>query len=238
MTDIVIAGIGQTAVGEHYDISLRDLALMAIEAARADAAGLRPEILIVANMLAPTLSRQAHLGALVADYSGLLGIEAATVEAGGASGGAALRLGYLAVASGEVNVALVVGVEKMTDQLGPSAEAAQTLSADSDYESIQGLTPTSQAALLMRRYMHEYNVPHTAFAGFPVTAHANAVHNPNAMFRSAISVDTYNKAGVVNDPLTMFDASGCRWSRRAHPGTPKYSRPVSPIPWCALAPAA
>ena len=207
MTDIVIAGIGQTAVGEHYDISLRDLALDAIDAARADAAGLRPEILIVANMLAPTLSRQAHLGALVADYSGLLGIEAATVEAGGASGGAALRMGYLAVASGEVNVALVVGVEKMTDQLGPSAEAAQTLTSDSDYESIQGLTPTSQAALMMRRYMHEYNVPHTAFAGFPVTAHANAVHNPNAMFRSAISVDTYNKAGVVSDPLTMFDAA-------------------------------
>ena len=91
MSDIVIAGIGQTEVGEHWDISLRDLALTAIEAARRDAGDLRPQALFVGNMLAPLLSDQAHLGALIADYAGLTGIEAATIEAGGASGGAALR---------------------------------------------------------------------------------------------------------------------------------------------------
>lgn len=205
MSDVVIAGVGQTAVGEHWEISLRDLAFTAMEEAQRDSGGLRPDALFVGNMLAPILSRQAHLGALLADYAGLLGIEAAVIEAGGASGAAALRLGYLAVTSGEADVALVVGVEKNTDQVGPAAEAAQTITTDSDYESIHGLTPTSQAALVMHRYLHDFNVSHEVFSGFPVTAHANGVLNPNAMFRSAISPETYHKAGVVSDPLNMFD---------------------------------
>ena len=205
MSDVIIAGIGQTPVGEHYHISLRDLALTAIEEARQDAGGIRPDILFVGNMLAPAISRQAHLGALIADYSGLLGIEASTVEAGGASGGAALRMGYLAILSGSADAALVVGVEKVTDQLGASAEAAQAIHIDSDYEAAHGLTPTAQAALLMRRYMHEFDVSHSVFAGFPVTAHANGVHNPNAMFRNAITPEAYEKAGAVSDPLNLFD---------------------------------
>ncbi|MGB8984154.1 MAG: thiolase domain-containing protein, partial [Anaerolineales bacterium] len=116
MTDVVIAGIGQTEVGEHWSIGLRDLAFAAIQAAVKDSGGLRPQALFAGNMLGPNLSNQAHLGVLLADYAGLLGIEAMTVEAAGASGGAALRQGYLAVASGMVDVALVVGVEKFTDK--------------------------------------------------------------------------------------------------------------------------
>jgi acetyl-CoA C-acetyltransferase len=83
MKDIVIAGIGQTPVGEHWDTSLRSLALHAMQAAIQDSGGLKPQALFVSNMLAATLSRQAHLGALLADYAGLTGIEAETVEAGG-----------------------------------------------------------------------------------------------------------------------------------------------------------
>ncbi len=119
MTEVVIAGIGQTEVGEHWDIGLRELAFAAIQDAVRDAGGLKPQALFVGNMLAPNLSNQAHLGVLLADYAGLLGIEAVTIEAAGASGGAALRQGYLAVASGMVDVALVVGVEKFTDKVGP-----------------------------------------------------------------------------------------------------------------------
>lgn len=205
MSEVVIAGIGQTDVGEHYSISLRDLAIMALEGAIQDAGGLRPDILFIGNMLAPTASHQAHLGALISDYGGLDGIEASTIEAGGASGGAALRMGYLAVKSGEARVALVLGVEKVTDQLGPSAESSQTLGEDSDYEAVQGLTPNAQAALLMRRYMYEYNVPHESFAGFPITAHANAVTNPYAMYHSALTLEVYQNADPISDPLTIFD---------------------------------
>ncbi|MBL8098272.1 MAG: thiolase domain-containing protein [Anaerolineales bacterium] len=205
MTEVVIAGIGQTEVGEHWDIGLRDLAFLAIQNAVKDSGGLKPQSLFVGNMLAPNLSNQAHLGALLADYAGLLGIEAVTIEAAGASGGAALRQGYLAVASGFVDVALVVGVEKFTDKVGSTVDAALSTTSDSDFESIQGMTPAAQAALLMKRYIHEYETPKDAFAGFALTAHANGVANKNAMFRKAIKPETYAKAEMVSDPLNMFD---------------------------------
>ena len=205
MTEVVIAGIGQTEVGEHWDIGLRDLAYAAIHDAVKDSGGLKPQSLFVGNMLAPNLSNQAHLGVLLADYAGMLGIEAVTVEAAGASGGAALRQGYLAVASGMVDVALVVGVEKFTDKVGPGVDAALATTSDSDFEAIHGTTPAAQAALLMKRYMHEYDVPKDGFAGFALTAHANGVANKAAMFRKAIKPETYAKSEVVSDPLNMFD---------------------------------
>ncbi|MEW6716543.1 MAG: thiolase domain-containing protein [Chloroflexota bacterium] len=207
MSEVVIAGVGQTSVGEHWEISLRELALMAIESAQKDASGLRPQAVYVGNMLAPIISRQAHLGALVADFAGLNGVEAMAFEAGGASGGIALRMGYLAVASSAVDAVLVVGVEKMTDQIGAVVERAIATALDSDYEAEQGLTPTVQAALLMRRYMHEYGVSHEVFAGFPLVAHANGAYNRNAMFRKAISAEVYRRAEWVCEPLNMFDVA-------------------------------
>ena len=205
MTEVVIAGIGQTEVGEHWDIGLRELAFAALQEAIKDSGGLKPQSLFVGNMLAPNLSNQAHLGVLLADYAGLLGIEAVTVEAAGASGGAALRQGYLAIASGLVDVALVVGVEKFTDKVGPDVDSAIATTSDSDFEAVQGMTTTAQAALLMRRYMHEHKVPSDGFAGFALTAHANAVNNPCAMFRKAIKPETYAKAESVSEPINLFD---------------------------------
>jgi len=205
LTEVTIAGIGQTEVGEHWDIGLRELAFAAIQDAVKDSGGFKPQALYVGNMLAPNLSNQAHLGVLLADYAGLLGIEAVTIEAAGASGGAALRQGYLAIASGMVDVALVVGVEKFTDKVGPGVDEALATTSDSDFEAVQGLTPSAQAALLMKRYMHEYQVPADGFAGFALTAHANAVGNPCAMFRKAIKPATYAKAELVSDPINIFD---------------------------------
>jgi acetyl-CoA C-acetyltransferase len=207
MTDILIAGIGQTSVGEHWEESLRSLAAKAIQAAIQDSGGLKPQALYVSNMLAANLSHQTHLGALLADYAGLTGIEAETVEAGGASGGAALRQGYHAIASGLVDVVLVVGVEKFTDLIGPDLEAALATQADADYESIHGLTLAGQAALITRRYMHENQVPTGGLAGFPTIAHANGTGNKNAMFRNAITLDTYQKGEPVSEPLNIFDVA-------------------------------
>lgn len=205
MSDVVIAGVGQYPVGEHWNVSLRSLAAKAILAARKDAGGLKPQALYVGNLLAPTLSHQQNLGALIVDNTGLDGIEACTTEAAGASGAAAFRLGYLAVASGFIDVALVVGVEKYTDMVGPEVEGALAETTDYDYEAVQGLTLAAQAALLMQRYMHEYQAPRSAFAAFPLLAHANAVNNPNAMFRRPISYEAYERAELVSDPLNLLD---------------------------------
>ena len=207
MSEVVIIGVGQTPVGEHWDQSLRSMAVEAIQAARKDAGGVRPQAMYIGNMLASTLSHQANLGALLSDHAGLNGIEATTVEAAGASGGAAARMGYLAVASGYVDVALVLGIEKWTDQIGSATEAALAQMLDSDYEAVHGMTPTSQAALLMQRYLHEFHAPREAYACFPLVAHANGVGNPNAMYRKAIRPEAYQKAEMISDPLNLFDAA-------------------------------
>ena len=207
MNDVLVAGVGVAPVGEHWETSLRELALEAIEAARADAGGLLPQALFAANMLAPALSGQTHLGALLADFAGLRGIEASSFEAAGASGGVALRQGFLAVSSGLIDVALVVGVEKATDRIGPSVDAAMAMSSDADYEAIQGSTPAAQAGLLMRRYLHESGAPADALAGFSVTAHANAVHSPHAFLRRALSLEEYRNAPRESDPLNVYDAA-------------------------------
>lgn len=207
MSDIVIAGIGQTPVGEHWSTSLRELGFQALDQAMQDSGGLRPQALFVGNMLADQLIGQAHLGALLADFAGLTGIEAYTVEAAGASGAAAFRQAYLAVKSGLLDCVAAVGVEKMTDRLGAESDAALGSMMDGDYETVHGLTLEAQAALLMRRYLHESGAPRSAFAGFPMVAHANAVSNPNAMFRRAIKAETYERAGTVSDPLNLFDVA-------------------------------
>jgi len=207
MRVVYVAGVGLTPVGEHWNQSLRELAVEAVQAVQHDAPNHKPEALFVANMLAGELSHQEHLGALIADFAGLRGIEAATVEAAGASGGAALRQAVLAVSSGLIETALVVGVEKMTDKVGAGALAASTTASDSDWEAAQGATPTALAALLMRRYMHTHHVELKDFAGFSVNAHANAKTNPNAMFRNTLTAESYLKAGMIADPINMFDSA-------------------------------
>jgi acetyl-CoA C-acetyltransferase len=205
MREVVIAGIGQTPVGELWNISLRSLAYQAVQAARIDAGNLKPQALYIGNFLASVTSHQANLGALLVDNAALDGIEAFTSEAAGASGASAFQVGYTAVASGYVDIAMVLGVEKFSDAVGSKQEAAIALSMDSDYEAALGLTLASQASLLMRRYIHEYGAPRSVFGAFPILAHANAVNNPNAMFRKAIRQETYEKAEPIADPINMFD---------------------------------
>ena len=147
MSDVFIVGIGLTPVGEHWDKSLANLSARAMLDAIHDAGNLRPQALYVGNMLASAVSNQANLGTMLAENAGLTHIETFTAEAGEASGAAALHLGYLAVKSGAVDSALVVGVEKYTDMIGPEVEANIAQSGDSDFEIMQGLTPAGQAAL-------------------------------------------------------------------------------------------
>jgi acetyl-CoA C-acetyltransferase len=204
---VFVLGVGMTPVAEHWGTSLRELAMQAIRAALADAGGVQPQVLYVANSLSPILSGQTHLGALIADFAGLTGIEACTIEAAGASGGLAIRQACLALEAGAVETALVVGVEKITDRVGTGLDAGLAAWSDADYEAVHGLTATAQAALVMRRYLHEHGAPADALAGFSVTAHRNAVGNANAMFRKAITVEDYGRAGMVSAPVNLYDAA-------------------------------
>jgi acetyl-CoA C-acetyltransferase len=207
MSEVFIAGIGMTPVGEHWELSLANLSARAILSALKDSGDIPPQALYVGNFLASAMSSQANLGALIAGNAGLENIETFTAEAGEASGAAALRLGYLAVKSGYVDSALVVGVEKYTDMVGPEVEGLVSQSMDYDFEATEGLTPVGQAALIISRYLDSCQAPRESFASLPILAHANAVTNPNAMFRKAISLEAYNHAPAAAYPLNLFDAA-------------------------------
>lgn len=210
MPNIYIVGAAATPVAEHYGHSLAELASEAVRGAFAAAPGLRPAsvgALFVANALGDRLAGQGQLGAFLGAAVGLRGVPAMRVEAAGASGGVATQQAAQAIAAGAVEVAVVLGAEKVTDQLDGAVEAALALAADAEAEAIHGLTLTAQWALLMRRYMHEYGYAADAFAPFPVNAHANAAKNPQALYRFAISADKYRKAGQIASPLNMLDCS-------------------------------
>ena len=207
MRDVAIIGVGQTKVGEHWDISLRHLALQALQAAMADAGVTQADALYVGNMLSGELTGQEHLGALVADFAGLRGIEAFKVEAASGSGAAALRVGYAAVASGMADIVLVAGVEKMTDAAGHDTTAALAMATDADHEAAHGLSFAAVNALLMRRYMHEYGYSHQDFSVFAVNAHRNGANNPYAMFQFPVKAERFTKAPMICDPINLLDSS-------------------------------
>ena len=207
MREVAIIGIGQTRVDEHWDKSLRVLAGEAILSAMADAKRESVDALFVGNMLSGSANHQQHLGALIADWVGLRYTEAVKIEAACGSGASAFRAGLAAVGSGDVESAVVVGVEKMTDSPGAEITSSLASAADADWELEQGLSFVALNALVMRRYMHEFGWKHSDFEGFSINAHANGAHNPYARFQEAITDSDYHKSPMVADPINLMDAS-------------------------------
>jgi acetyl-CoA C-acetyltransferase len=113
----------------------------------------------------------------------------------------------MAVASGDIDSARVVGVEKMSDKAGHDVTAALATAADADYEVEQGVSFVGINALVMRRYMHEYGWQHADFAPFSINAHANAIHNPFARLHQKINVEQFEKSAMVATPINLLDAS-------------------------------
>ncbi len=207
MRKVAILGIGQTKVDEHWDKSLRELGGEAAFAAMQDAGMEQVEALYVGNMLSSMVSGQNQLGTFFSDWIGLWNQEAVKIEAACGSGAAAFRSALMAVASGDIESALVVGVEKMTDKAGRDVTAALATAADSDYEVEQGVSFVGLNALVMRRYMHEFGWKHEDFAPFSINSHANALHNPFARLHEKVTVDKFERSSMVATPINLLDAS-------------------------------
>ena len=207
MREVAIIGIGQIAVDEHWDKSIKELAGTAIISALSDAQRDTADALFVGNMLSGILSKQENLGVLISDWIGLPGMESQKIEAACGSGAAAFRAAIMAVGSEEVDSALVVGVEKMTESLPAETTEALATAADADYESAQGLSFVAINALVMQLYLHTYGWKHTDFAPFSINAHANAMHNPYARLHEKITEKDYTAARMIAEPINLLDAS-------------------------------
>jgi acetyl-CoA C-acetyltransferase len=207
MREIAVIGIGQTPVDEHWEKSLRELAGEAMLVAMNDARRETVDGIFVGNMMSGTANRQQHLGALIADWVGLRYIDAVKIEAACGSGAAAFRAALMAVSSGQMDSAIVVGVEKMTDSPVDEITAALATASDAEWELDQGLSFVAINALAMQRYMYEFGWKHKDFAAFSINAHTNAIHNPFARFHEGLTEAGYARAAMIADPINLMDAS-------------------------------
>lgn len=207
MRPVAIVGIGQIPVEKQHRAGLRQMGAAVVGAALAHAGAEPGQVgaLYASSMLADELQGQKQIAALIADEAGLSGVEALDVRAATAGGAAALRMGWLAVGSGAVELAVVVGVEKMSDGI-PTPVLAKAL--DAQREVPDGATLLSQNALLMAAYQERHRPPADGLAHFAVNAHANARHNPFALFQDkAITPADVLASRLISPPLRLLDCS-------------------------------
>jgi len=207
--DVYIVGVGQMPVTRDGTAASRELASGAISQAL-ESAGVesdRIDALFVGNMTGAVLDRQQQMGGLIADYAGLSGIEAINVEAACASGAAAARMGYLTLAGGMHDVAVICGIERMTHRDRDTVTEALAMAADWELEGSRGESFLSLNARLMQLYFDRYGRSAVDFAPFAITAHANAMHNPNAVFHKQIDLDDYLESRMIIEPVRLYDVS-------------------------------
>ncbi|MBU1187177.1 MAG: thiolase domain-containing protein, partial [Acidobacteria bacterium] len=182
MRDVAVIGVGITPFGELWNKSLRNLFTEAALAAIDDSGVDRIQSMYVGCMSSGLFVGQEHLAALAADYLGQRHIPSTRVESACASGGLAMRLGYMEVASGMNDVVLVGGVEKMTDSTGPEATFGLGTAADQEYECYHGITFPGLYALIARAHMEKYGTTREQLAMVAVKNHKNGANNPNAQY--------------------------------------------------------
>jgi acetyl-CoA C-acetyltransferase len=202
---VSIVGIGQIPVQKENSKSLEKMGAEVVWLAMEDAGVDHIDGLFAGNMLADELQHQKHIATLIASEAGLRGIDALQVRAATATGAAALRMAYFAVASGEARLAVAVGVEKMSS--GPAVPAlAKAL--DAKTETALGATLLNQNARLMQMYIDKYGVSVNDFNNFSLNAHRNARTNPYALFKDKrVNDRVIRNSPVISPPLRLYDAS-------------------------------
>ncbi len=209
MRKVAIIGVGMTKFGERWDKGYRDLIVEAGVRALEDAQipGAKIDAMYIGTMAAGSLIGQEHVAALVSDFMGLNPIPATRCEAACASGGVALRQGYLAVASGQHDIVVVGGAEKMTDLSTGQVASALGGAGDQEWELFQGATFPGLYALMAKRHMHDYGTTEEQLAAVSVKNHFNGARNKYAQYQKEITIDTVLKSKMIADPLKIFDCS-------------------------------
>ncbi len=206
---VAIAGVGMAKFGELWDKNLRDITLEAGMYTIFDAGVPGSDIdgMVIGNMSAGRFTGQEHLGAQAVDLSGLGDIPAYSVEAACASGGAAVRHAYMSIKSGEHDVMLVLGSEKMSDVNQTEAMNTISVASDWEWEGMFGATFPALYAFMARRHMMEYGTTEEHLALPTVKNHANAVHNEFAQFQRAVPIEVVMKSALLADPLRVLHSS-------------------------------
>ena len=200
-------GIGHSKFGRRTDVSIGELAFESIKQAVEDAGVERKDIrnVIVGNM--GGWSQESLPAVVVDEYAGLTGAGTMRVEAACASGSAALKSAHDSVASGDGDLALAVGVEKMTEVDTPTAVEliGRAGSYFWEFENF-GMTFPAYYALHAVAHMNKFGTTEEDLARVAVKAHHYGAMNPLAQFQKEITLEKALGSQVVAWPLKLFDA--------------------------------
>ncbi|SHN18577.1 thiolase family protein [Cryptosporangium aurantiacum] len=208
MRRVAVVGAGMTAFGEHFGLGLKDLVPMAVtEMADSVEKGLdRADI--QAAWFGELTTTDGFPSGILADSCGLLDIPVTRVENACATGNDAVRNATYAVGSGVVDVALVVGADKVRESSARSTfwEWA-ALTRDMAWDYPLGLVAPANFALHVARYLHESPATREHMAMVAVKNHRHAVSNPKAQLRFEITVEQALAAPMVVAPFGLYDCT-------------------------------
>jgi acetyl-CoA acetyltransferase len=192
---VEIAGVGIHPFGRFEDRSVTDMGVTAVRAALGEAGIGRGgfQAAFCGTAYAGVAAGHKVLGALA-----LTGIPIVDIEAGCASGAAALQLAASAIRAGQYDSVLVFGMEKMPKGIIRS-------SFFEPWREEGGLAATpAYFALRAQRLMRESGVTQEDLARVVVKNRRHGVNNPNAMFRKEVTVEQVLESRLVCDPLHLF----------------------------------
>ena len=214
MRPVVVAGVGMIPFERRDEDSLMDMLATAGLNAMDDAdLGDHPiDSVYVGNMASGLFNHQVSVASALVDRLSLLPAAADRVENGPASGGSAIKNGFLAVASGFNDIVLVVGGEKMREVIGPKATDIVACMTHPEVEYIYGLTLPSMAGMFARLYMEKYGVTREHLAMVAIKNQTNGLLNPYAHIQMKITMEgilthpqSHINSPVVADPIHLYD---------------------------------
>ncbi|ADC66082.1 Propanoyl-CoA C-acyltransferase [Ferroglobus placidus DSM 10642] len=204
---VAVIGVGHTKFGNRRDVNVPELAWEAMKQAFDSANVEQKDIDFFVVGTAGLWSSEAAVPSLMAEYA-KLGVGSMRVEAACATGSAAIRVGYTAIESGEADVVLVLGVEKM--QESPNPTVIEIIGRFGSYfwefENF-GLTFPAYYALHATAYMAKYNATEEDFARVAVKNHYYGAKNPNAQFQKEITLETALNSPYIAWPFKLYDCS-------------------------------
>lgn len=207
MRDVLIAGIGSTVFGKHAGTPIEQLGVAAAAEALLDAGIDRTRIgaLYLGNFISGPLNGKEVLAGIVADQLGLPNIPCTKVEGACASGGIAFRHAWLAVASGQCDAAVVVGVETMTHARTAETTAALNCAMDNESDGPSGLTFPGLFGLAWRIHAQRYGTTREQVSAVVKKNKANGLRNPLAQMGADLTDEQIESSAMICDPLQLYD---------------------------------
>jgi acetyl-CoA C-acetyltransferase len=208
MRKVAIIGVGSSKFGVRNDVNVAELAFEAFKPSVEDA-GITPkdiEFVAVGSTGAGAWYEELLPAVVSAEYCGLTGAGLVRCEAACASGSAAFATAYWAVASGQVEIAAALGVEKMREIDTPTmmewiGRAGYYLWEFHNF----GLTFPAYYALYATAHMARFGTTEEDLALVAVKNHRYASMNPMAHLQNRITVDDVLSSMVIAAPLKLFD---------------------------------